>query len=258
MSDPARILIADDDETFLKSTADLLRREGYECDTASDGEAALAMIDEHSYSLLIADIIMPGNPKLELVEHLHRKNARIPVILVTAYPSLDSAVRSIHLPVAAYLRKPYEFSDLLAEVQRVLERHRLYDTVEESWERLRSWSDELEVVLKRMRDGDGDRALVSIDTFVALMFQNIIGALTGLASMTQSLARNDLVPGPEVCRLFRCPRLEMLKSGIHETIAVLHETKKSFKSMRLADQRQKLEELLEELEKADAPPEENA
>ncbi len=117
MAELGRILIADDEESFLLSTAELLRDEGYECVCASDARIATAMLDKEGYDLLIADIKMPGNSDLEFIKELPRMVKGMPVILVTGYPSLSSAIQSIPLPVIAYLIKPFEFSELLAQVE---------------------------------------------------------------------------------------------------------------------------------------------
>jgi len=117
MVEPRRILIADDEESFLYSTADILRREGYECSCASDARAAMEMLKEESYDLLIADIKMQGNSDLEFIKNLPQIAEGLPVILVTGYPSLNSAIESIQLPVVAYLVKPFELNDLLVRVK---------------------------------------------------------------------------------------------------------------------------------------------
>jgi len=112
-----RILIADDEESFLYSTGDILRREGYECNCALDAKSAVEMLRKKQYDLLIADIKMQGNSDLQLIKKLPEIVGRMPVILVTGYPSLSSAVQSINLPVVGYLIKPFEFTELLAGVQ---------------------------------------------------------------------------------------------------------------------------------------------
>ena len=112
-----RILIADDEESVLLSTADLLRIEGYECACASGAKTAFDMLRKKEYDLLIADIKMQGNSDLELIKKLPEIVHRMPVILVTGYPSLSSAVQSTNLPVVAYLIKPFEFSELLTVAQ---------------------------------------------------------------------------------------------------------------------------------------------
>lgn len=98
-----RILITDDEETFLHSTAALLQQEGYECTCAIDIKTALEHLNASHYDLFIADIKMPGNPDLEFIRTIPQVAEGLPVILVTGYPSLRSAIDSLELPVSAYL-----------------------------------------------------------------------------------------------------------------------------------------------------------
>jgi len=117
MDHPGRILIADDEETFLHSTADLLRREGYECDCARDAATAADMLKQTKYDLLIADIKMPGNWELELIREIRSITKDMPVILVTGSPSLDTTKQAVQLRVVAYLVKPVDFDQMLALVK---------------------------------------------------------------------------------------------------------------------------------------------
>ena len=80
MADPGRVLIADDEETFLLSTADLLRKKGYECDCALDAIMAAEKLRNSEYHLLIADIKMKGNMELEIVQDLHKIVEYLPEI----------------------------------------------------------------------------------------------------------------------------------------------------------------------------------
>lgn len=121
MSQTPRLLLVDDEETFLWATAELLRDEGYLCDCATDGYQALDFLSAHRYQLLIADLQMPGNMQFELIEKLEHLAPAMPVILVTGYPSLDSAIRAVELPVIAYLIKPFDFDDLLRPLRKTLQ-----------------------------------------------------------------------------------------------------------------------------------------
>ena len=116
MTSAGHILLADDEPTFLNSTADLLRAEGYTCETAPDGESALAQVKAQQFDLLITDLEMPGNSDLELVRKVAVESGGLPVIILTGYPSVRSAVACIELPVAAYLTKPVSFAALLERV----------------------------------------------------------------------------------------------------------------------------------------------
>jgi DNA-binding response OmpR family regulator len=115
-----RILLADDEETFRCATAELLRRRGYACDDAPDGGTAAALLAERRHDLLIVDIRMQGNRDLELIAGLRRAGDPIPVVIVTGYPSLVTAIKAVDLRVSAYLVKPVDFEDLLERVRLAL------------------------------------------------------------------------------------------------------------------------------------------
>ena len=115
-----RILIADDEPTFLNSTAELLRREGFTVDTVDDAASALAAISAATYDLLITDLEMPGNADLDLVQQVAHLSGGLPIIIITGFPSVRSAVASIELPVAAYLVKPVHFPELLKRATSAL------------------------------------------------------------------------------------------------------------------------------------------
>ena len=70
MKSRGRILIADDEPTFLNSTAELLRREGYDVETVEDAPSAVKAISDASFDLLITDLEMPGNADLDLVQQI--------------------------------------------------------------------------------------------------------------------------------------------------------------------------------------------
>lgn len=120
MNPQPRILIADDEETFLYATAELLRQEGYHCDTAMDSTHAVALMRQNQYDVLLSDIRMPGNEHLQFIEQLEELAQDIPVILITGYPSVDTALDSYKLSVTAYLVKPTDFEDILKAIKDAL------------------------------------------------------------------------------------------------------------------------------------------
>ncbi|QEG24922.1 sigma-54-dependent transcriptional regulator [Mariniblastus fucicola] len=118
---PQRILIADDEPLYRNTTAELLGDEGYECVCVEDADDAFAVLQEHSFDLILSDLNMPGNLKLELLKQGRAKYSHIPVIVVTGVPSIPSAIESVRIGIADYLLKPVKFEELLTAVRRVLQ-----------------------------------------------------------------------------------------------------------------------------------------
>jgi len=239
-----RVLIADDEETFLNATGDLLRREGYECDCVLDASSAAAKLDHSRYDVLVADIKMPGNPELELIHEVKNRQECLPVILVTGYPSMKSAIRSIELPVVAYLVKPIDFDELLGHVTKAVEFSRVQAAVGETQQRLMEWNRDLEMVRDAMFREIGSSAQVPVDSFVTISLHNIARSLSGLKDVTAALARADGTSN--VCQLLNCPRADALLESLKETVEVLKRTKGAFKSKELGALRRRLEEVLED------------
>lgn len=124
MSTPARLLLVDDEQPFLHSTAALLRREGYECDCASDADEASAALSRGGYDLLITDLRMPGNDDLQLLKQSAARFPSMPIVVLTGYPSLPTAVEALRLSVCDYRTKPLGFRDLLQCVETSVEKGR--------------------------------------------------------------------------------------------------------------------------------------
>ena len=231
-----RILIADDEPVFLSSTAELLRREGYTVETVEDAGSALAAISGAGFDLLITDLEMPGNADLDLVQQVAHLSGGLPIIIITGFPSVRSAVACIELPVAAYLVKPVHFPELLRRVQSAIARFRSYQAMQSAESRLREYRTDLET----RPVAAGANPAAEIDTFLALTLRNVMGSLTDLEQLGRALA-GQTQSRAHPCQLINCPRGTQLQAAIEETIAVLEETKGAFKSKTLGDLRHRLE-----------------
>ena len=117
MNTSGRVLLADDEDLFRDTTADLLRKSGYTVDCASDAAEAARMLAAEHYDVLISDIKMPGNAELELVLKVNELARGLPIILVTGYPAIETAVRAVEHAVVAYLIKPVHMDELLGSRQ---------------------------------------------------------------------------------------------------------------------------------------------
>jgi two-component system response regulator HydG len=115
-----RILIADDEPLFLRTTTQLLTKAGYECVGVPDGTTALERLAQEKFDLVLSDLSMPGNLKFELLREGRGNWPAIPLIVVTGAPTLPSAIESVRLGIADYLLKPVKYEDLLSSVRRAL------------------------------------------------------------------------------------------------------------------------------------------
>lgn len=241
MSDSNRILIADDEDTFLRSTADLLRREGYHCDCVPDAPSALEKLQNNTYDLLIADIKMPGNPELQLIRRLPDIAEGMAAILVTGFPSRQSAVDAIHLPVIAYMVKPLDFQKLLEQVNTSVAKSRLYRAITDTKQRLKYWQQNLGGFETVSTDATGAFS-GSVKGFLDLSLANVVGALSDIRSVMATSSEHDVTK--PVCNLMNCPKLAELTGAIQETIKTLEKTKGAFKSKELGHLRKKLQNVL--------------
>ncbi len=236
------ILIADDEETFRQSTAYLLQQQGYRCDCAADGPEALRMFRRSSYDLLVADIRMPGNNDLTLIRQVQETTGGMPVILVTGYPSVETATRSVPLPVVAYLTKPVGFADLLGHVKAVMDRSRTKRLAEKTLEMVEDCGGRLRELVQNL---GGARKLEGR----VHLADNLEAATLSLAECCQAVQRlHASIVGegtpPDACRLHNCSRLKTLESAVQEAIDAIESTKNSFKSKELGNLRHRLQQVL--------------
>src|SRR5689334_5235205 len=109
MSTPLRILVVDDDARSRSVFELLLRQEGHTVDTAADGAAAVEMVAERVPDLVVTDLNMPRMDGFELLAKLRERAPSLPVLVVTGYGELSSAVRAMRAGADDYLVKPVDF-----------------------------------------------------------------------------------------------------------------------------------------------------
>jgi len=111
----------DDDETVLESLKGILESEGYGVDTTQEGRQALARFESQSYDLVLLDIKLPDIEGTKLLETLHDRFPEAVKIMVTGYPTLTNAVKSLNSGADAYLMKPVNPRRLLRTVKSRLD-----------------------------------------------------------------------------------------------------------------------------------------
>ena len=121
MAKNPRILVADDDPLVRETVEELLAMRGSETRLVEDGEAALAASEEEEFDLVLSDIRMPGRDGLEILPQLKELRPTTPVILMTGFASIDSAVEAMRSGAFDYLTKPFRADALNAALDRALE-----------------------------------------------------------------------------------------------------------------------------------------
>jgi DNA-binding NtrC family response regulator len=130
------ILIIDDEPDILLVMSANLKKEGYEVESAEDGEAALRKLENRDFDAIIVDHQMPRLTGMELLsrlrsgQHAGQSRSDIPVIVVTAYGSIEMAVRAMKDGAYSYLTKPIQYEELSLQVKNAVERRRLSREVE--------------------------------------------------------------------------------------------------------------------------------
>jgi DNA-binding NtrC family response regulator len=122
-----RILVADDEEIIRDVLADLLTSESYTVDLAKNGSQTLKMIRERDYGALLLDLIMPDMDGLQVLEELQDFENRPEVIILTAYASLEKAIKATKLGAFNFIAKPFKNDELLLAVKNALEHRHLLE-----------------------------------------------------------------------------------------------------------------------------------
>ena len=121
---PIRVLVVDDEEIIRVLLTEILTEEGYEVSTASDGTEAVNVLEEGGeghFDLIIADMGMPGKSGIEVLQAAFRVDPHYPVIMITGFPSVDTAVKLVNLGAADYITKPFNVDLIKVTVAKVLE-----------------------------------------------------------------------------------------------------------------------------------------
>lgn len=114
------ILVVDDDKQLRLTLSLILQKEGYETETAEDAEDALQRLKIHKYSLMFVDLNMPGMSGIELLVEAHRTYPHMPVLILTAHATMETAIEAVRLGARDYMIKPFEPKLILARVAEIL------------------------------------------------------------------------------------------------------------------------------------------
>ena len=126
-SDPKvpRVLVVDDEHAMAEMLADGLADHGYEAVATASSEDALRSLGEEAFDALVTDLRMPRVDGLALLAAARKRSADLPVIVMTAYGAVDSAIESIHQGASHYLTKPFKLEELVLFLDRALDERRV-------------------------------------------------------------------------------------------------------------------------------------
>src|SRR3990172_3239325 len=125
MTEAFRVLVVDDEPARRELVGGFLVKRGFEAVLAEDGRAALELFKREPFDLVLTDQKMPGLSGIELIEAVRRQNPETPVIVMTAFGTIETAVAAIKAGAVDYLTKPLNLDELLHRVHQVRERQRL-------------------------------------------------------------------------------------------------------------------------------------
>ncbi|MDP8239138.1 MAG: response regulator [Candidatus Hatepunaea meridiana] len=126
-----KLLLVDDEEEFLVSSARALGRRGIDVSTANNGKKALQMIEVNNYDVIVLDVKMPGMDGDEVFRRIHKDLPDLPVILLTGHGSLPHAFESSKEGIFNYLNKPCDIEILADEVKQAAEYVKSHQEIEE-------------------------------------------------------------------------------------------------------------------------------
>jgi DNA-binding NtrC family response regulator len=121
------LLVVDDEPGMRRMLSKALGRQGYTVAAAASGEEALSLFDRGSFDLVVCDIVMAPMDGLEVLARLRERDAAVPVVMITAYGTVESAVEAMKRGAADYLAKPFALAELTLVVGKALERVRLLE-----------------------------------------------------------------------------------------------------------------------------------
>ena len=233
---PGRILVADDDAAFRLAMGKVLERSGFQCETAGSAAEAVDLLRTKEYDVLLADINMPGNARLELIADLPAVLDGLPIILITGEPTVETASRSVRLRVRAYLTKPPDFAELCQLLNAAVTERRDLRLLNDNRQRIQNWDRELERILRLLQQStDADRR-ATMQSYVRLTLRQLI---VGLIDLEHLLIHDGERLGTDLA-----VEKQQLLHAVNKTIGVLQKTKDHFKSKELGELRKELETII--------------
>ena len=127
---PSRVLVVDDERLIRWSLEQTLEKSGYEVETSEDGAGAVAAVREDTPDLVLLDLKLPDTDGIQVLRQIKDAHADIPVVIMTAYADVATAVEAMRLGAYDYIAKPIDFENLAVTLRNALEARQLRQKVE--------------------------------------------------------------------------------------------------------------------------------
>jgi two-component system response regulator PilR (NtrC family) len=160
-SNHERVLVVDDEPVIVNSFVTILEKEGFECRAASTGEEAIDAVNAEEFDVVITDIRMPGKSGVDVMRHVKAKTPDTIVLLVTAQPSLQTAIEAVREGASDYVTKPVRFERLIRKIRDLL----------------------------RIRDLEWENRILRIEKRSASKFDEIVGNTPAINEVKQAIVR---------------------------------------------------------------------
>lgn len=125
MTSEGRVLIIDDEAEVRESLETLLRLEGFEAESGENGDAGLRLIERRAFDVVLLDVALPDRTGLQVLEEIRRLDPNLPVVMITAYASVENAVAAMRAGARNYLTKPWDNEKLVLEIRNIINTRRL-------------------------------------------------------------------------------------------------------------------------------------
>jgi DNA-binding NtrC family response regulator len=135
MAEPKRVLVVDDSSDTREVLERNLSNEGYRVVSSPDVAGAVRILDATPIDLVVTDLKMPQSSGLDLVKHVRENHRDTEVMMITGYPTIDSAVEAVKTGAEEYLPKPFTDEELYSAVRRVLDKLKARRSSEAVWSR---------------------------------------------------------------------------------------------------------------------------
>ena len=120
MFEKSRLLVVDDEEVVCQGCRRIFSPQGFQVDTSKDPCEGLSMASQRDYAAVLVDVKMPVMDGIQFLTQLRREKPKVPVILITGYPSIPDAASAIRLGASDYITKPFTPEDITRSVQRLV------------------------------------------------------------------------------------------------------------------------------------------